>query len=104
MQRQHRAALGGVDVEHRAQQPGVVDHDVVAEHHRERLAGDVVPRDGDRVAEAQRVALADVVEVGDLVRRLHLAEQLVLAVLLQVELELEVAVEVVLDGALAAAR
>ena len=57
----------------------------------------------DRVAEPERVALADVVDVGELGDVLHLLEQVVLALLLEVVLELEVAVEVVLDRALAAA-
>ena len=62
-------------------------------------------RDRHRVPEAERVALADVVDVGRARRSSCTSfEQLVLALLLEVELELEVAVEVVLDGALAAAR
>ena len=45
LQREHRAAVAVVDVEHRAEQLRVVDHDVVAEHHRERLVADVLTRD-----------------------------------------------------------
>ena len=55
------------------------------------------------VTEAERVALADVVDVGHLRDGLDLLQILVLLALLQVELELEVAVEVVLDGPLSPA-
>jgi hypothetical protein len=55
---------------------------------------------GDCMTQAQRVALADVVNVGHLGDGLNLLELLVLLAFLQVELELEVAVEVVLDGPL----
>ena len=102
-ERDHRPAAALVDVEHRAQQRTVVDHDVVGEQHRERLVTDVMARDRDRVAEPERIALAHVVDVGELGRELHFLQQVVLAALLEVVLELEVAVEVVLDRALAAA-
>ena len=103
MQREHRAPVALVHVEHRAEQLAVVDHDVVAEQHRERLVADVLARDRHRVPETERVALADVVDVGELARSCTSFEQVVLARLLEVVLELEVAVEVVLDRALAAA-
>ena len=98
------ALLAFVHVEHRAEQLAVVDHDVVAEEHRERLVAHVLARHAHRVAEAERVALADVVDVGEVVDVLHLGEQVELRRLLEVVLELEVAVEVVLDGALARDR
>ncbi len=43
-QREHRPAVAVVDVEHGAEQLRVVDHDVVAEQHRERLVADVLSR------------------------------------------------------------
>ena len=89
--------------DHRAEQHRVVDHEVVGEQHREGLVADVVTRDRHRVAEAERLALAHVVHVGEGVRVLHFLKQVVLAVAFEGELELEVAVEVVFDGALGAA-
>jgi hypothetical protein len=97
----HGPAVTVVDLEHRLQQLRVVNHDVVAEEDRERLGADMLAGHRHRVTEAQRVALADVVDVCHLGDGLHLLELLVLLALLQVELELEVAVEVVLDGPLA---
>ncbi len=91
-----------MDVEHRAEQRGVVDHDVVAEQHRERLVADVLARDGHRVTEPERIALSDVVDVGEVVDDLDVGEHAQLVRLFQVVLELEVAVEVVLDRVLAA--
>ena len=61
----------------------------------------MLARDAHRVAEPERVALADVVDVGEVVDLLHLGEEVELLRLLEVVLELEVAVEVVFDGALA---
>ena len=55
----------------------------------------------DRVAESERVLLADVVDVAEVRRLLDLLQQVVAALLLQVVLELEVAVEMVLDRPLA---
>ena len=66
------AFVAVVHVEHRAEQLAVVDHDVVAEDHRERLVAHVLAGDADRVPEAERVALADVVDVGELGDVLHL--------------------------------
>ena len=57
----------------------VVDHEVVGEQHRERLVADVVTRHRHRVAEAERLALAHVVDVGEVGRELHLLQQVVLA-------------------------
>jgi hypothetical protein len=93
-----------MNLEHRAEQRGVVDHDVVAEQNRERLVADMLTRDRDGVTEAQRVALTDVVDVGQVVDDAYVVEHVELAGLLEVVLELEVAVEVVLDRVLAAAR
>ena len=78
-------------------------HDVVAEHHREGLVAHVLAGGGDRVAEAERLALAHVVDVGQVGEVEHLGEQRVLALGVEVGLELHAAVEVVLDGLLAAA-
>ena len=52
------------------------------------------------MAEAERLALADVVDVGQLGDVHHVGEVLVLALVAQEVLELEVAVEVVLDDRL----
>ena len=57
-----------------------------------------------RVPEPERIALAHVVDVGEVGRELHFLQQVVLAVAFEVVLELEVAVEVVFDRALVAAR
>ena len=57
-----------------------------------------------RVAEAEWIALTDVVDVGDVVDDLDVGELVELAGLLEVVLELEVAVEVVFDGMLARGR
>ena len=84
-------------VQHRSEQPRVVDHDVVGEQHGERFVADVMPRNRHRVAETERVALADIVNVGEVRCELHFLQQLVLARCLEEVLELEVAVEVLLD-------
>ena len=60
-------------------------------------------RDRHRVPEAERIALADVVDVGEVGRELHFLQEVVLARVVEEVLELEVAVEVVLDRALVAA-
>ena len=59
---------------------------------------------GHGVAEPERLALADVVEVGHVGDGAHLLQLIVLAPGLEVELELERAVEVVLERALARVR
>ncbi len=77
--------------------------DVVAEHHRERLAPHEVLRLQHRVAEAERLLLAHVRD-GDHLRDLaDLGEEVLLAALLQHRLELEGRVEVILDRVLPAA-
>ena len=91
-----------VHVEHRLEQARVVDHDVVAEEHRERFVADVLACDRHRMTEAERIALADVVDVGDVVDDLDVGELVELPGLLEVVLELEVAIEVVFDGVLPA--
>src|SRR5262249_52468478 len=99
-QRDHRRLLAIVDLDHAAEQGGVVDHDVVAEHHRERLVPDVRARGRHRVPEAERLVLADEMHVGEIGQRLHLLQQVVLALLLQDGFQLRLAVEVVLHGPL----
>jgi len=54
------------------------------------------------VTESEWVTLADVVEIGDLVGGLHLAQQLVLAVAARGRTRARSSVEVIFDGALAA--
>ena len=102
-QREHGRLLALVHLQHRSQQLRVVDHDVVAEKDRERLVAHVLARDRHRVPEPEGIALADVVDVGEVVHHAHLVELVELVGLLEVVLELEIAVEVVLDGVLAAA-
>ena len=75
---------------------------VVTEQHRERLAVHVLLRHRDRVAQAERILLADVVDrrhVADLLDLLQLVE---LPFGLQEVLELERAIEMVLERAIAA--
>ena len=98
-----RAAVLVVGADHALEHGGAAVHDVVAQHDHERVVADVLAGHGHRVAQAERLALAHVVDVGHLGQRLDLAELVHLAPLLQVVLELEVAVEVVLEAALAAA-
>ncbi len=78
-QRQHRRVLALVHRDHRPQELAVVDHDVVAQDDRERFVTDVFARHAHRVAEPERIPLADVVDVGEFVDVLHLGEQVVLA-------------------------
>ena len=79
--------------------------EVVAEEHRERLVADVLGRAQHRVAEALRVALADVVHGGELVGLADLSASPSSSPLaMQGFLELEVAVEVILDRPLARGR
>ena len=75
---------------------------VVAEQDRERLVADVAGGAEHGVAEAARVALADVVHVGEDLRLLHPLQPVVVALGLERRLELVVAVEVVLERALVA--
>ena len=79
---------------------GVLGHELVAQEHDERVVAHVLAGHGHGVAEAERLALAHVVDVGQLGQVDHLGELVVLARLVEVVLELELAVEVVLDGAL----
>ena len=72
------------------------------QQHGERLVADVVAGRADGVAEPQRLALADVVDVGQVGDGPDLLELLELAGPFEVGLQLEGAVEVVLDGPLVA--
>ena len=85
-----------------AEQVGPV-HEVVAEHDDERLVADVLAGHRHGVAEAEGLALADVVDVGEVGEAADVGELGVLALAGQLQLELDVAVEVVLDGPLVAA-
>src|SRR2546421_3821962 len=100
-QRDDRRLLLVVDLDHAAQKRGVVDHHVVAEQYGEGLVPDVLARHRHGVAEAERLVLADEVEGGELGERLHLLQEVVLALLLEHRLQLGLAVEVVLDRSLA---
>ena len=78
-------------------------HQVVAEQDGERLVTDVAPGDADRVTEPLRFGLPHIVDVGQLGDVAHLGLLALTPGLRQVELELERPIEVVLEGALAAA-
>ena len=97
MQRDNGASHTRVHVEHGSEQSRVVDHDVVGEQHGERFVSDVMPRNRHRVSETEWVALADVVDVGEVRCELHFLQQLVLPRCLEEVLEFEVAVKVVFD-------
>ena len=74
LHRDHGMSVTSVRVEHRAEQPGLVDHDVVGQQHCERLVPDVMTTDRYRVPETERITLAYVVEVGEVRRDLHLLQ------------------------------
>ncbi len=79
-------------------------HEVVSEKDREGLVADVVSCGPDRVPEALWLALAHVVDVGQLGDRAHRRHVTLAAGLLEVELELERPVEVVFERPLAPTR
>jgi hypothetical protein len=89
-------------VDHLAQAGRLAGDDVVAEHDRERLVADERARTEDGVPEAERLALAHVVDVGHAGDLLDLLERLLVLLPLEVPLELDGVVEVVLDRALPA--
>ena len=97
LQRDHRVPELLPRGDHRTQQHGVVDHEIVGEQHRERFVADVIARDRHRVPESERILLAHVVDAARSVAVLHLVQEVELAVALEQRLELEVAVEVLLD-------
>jgi hypothetical protein len=78
-----------------------VDH-VVAQDHREGLVAHELLRDQHRVAEAERLPLADVRDVDQVRDLADLLELLRLAAGLEKRLEFDRHVEVILDGVLAA--
>ena len=80
-----------------------IDH-IVAQDHRERLVADQLARDEHRVAEAERLALADVREINQIGDLPHFGELLPLAARLEKRFELDRHVEMILDGVLAAPR
>ncbi len=90
--------MGG---QHAGQNPGLLVHDVVAQHDHEGLVANVFGGDRNGVAQSERFALADVVDVGHVGDGPHLVELVGLAALGQVVLQLEGPVEVVLDRSLA---
>ncbi len=92
-----------VDVDHLPERRRVRVDDVVAEDHHERLVADQAFGDEHGVAEAERLALADVREVDEVGDLADLGKQIRLAARLEKRLELDVDVEVVLDGVLASA-
>lgn len=99
----HRAAQLLLDLDHAGQQRVARVDQVVAQQDGERLAGHVLLGDQDRVAQALRVALADVVHVGQRDRLADPAELVLVALAGEQFLQLVGAVEVVLQGALVAA-
>ena len=79
-----------------------IDH-IVGQDDGERLVADQLARDEHGVAEAERLALADVREVDQVRDLADLGELFALAARLEKRLELDRHVEVILDGVLAAA-
>ena len=100
---EHRAVDALEHVDHLLDRRRVrVDH-VVAQDDGERLVADELARDEHGVAEAERLALADVGEVDQVRDLADLGELLALAARLEKRLELDRDVEVILDRVLAAA-
>ncbi len=94
------AAGAGVDVGHLAQQRVARVDEVVAEEDGEGLVADVRLGAQDGVAEAPRVALADVVHGGEVAGFLDLLEPVVVTLGGEGGLQLVIAVEVVFQGPL----
>ena len=90
--------------DHLLEHPEALVHDVVTEHHCERMVADVLAGHRHRVPQAQGLALPDVVDVGELGQAPDLLELLQLSGRLQRRLELDRAVEMVLQTVLAPAR
>ncbi len=78
-------------------------HDVVGQQDRERRLADVLTGHGDGVAESERRALTQVMNVGHLRDVAHLFELLELAGRFEIVLQFEAAIEVILERTLASA-
>src|SRR5262245_520162 len=100
---EHRRVAAGAHVEQlaHARRRRTAD-DVVAQEDREGLVADERARAENGVAQAERLALAQVRDRGQLGDGLDLGQLVRLAAIVQEVLELEVRVEVILDRALAA--
>lgn len=99
-QRDDAAALALLDLDHAGEQRVARVDQVVTEEDRERLVADVRCGAQHGVAEAARVALADVVHGGEVTRLLHLPEPVCVSLAGERGLKFVVAVEVVLEGRL----
>lgn len=93
-----------VHLDHPLEQGSAGGHDVVTEEHGEGLVTDVLLRAEDGVTEAEGVTLAEVVDVGEVRRRVDASQLLVLTAGLEERLELGNTVEVVLEGGLMTTR
>ena len=102
-QRDHRAAVLGLDGEHLLEQVVARVDQVVAQQDRERLVADERGGLQHGVPEALGLALPDEVDLRDVGGLVHGGQPVGVALLLQRRLELGVAVEEVLDGGLVAA-
>ena len=88
------------DVDHLREQPLLLPQQIVTEQDRERFVADVVAGAADSVSEAQRLALADVVDQRELGDGLYCGQQAFLACRGELALELDGLVEVVLQRTL----
>jgi hypothetical protein len=102
-QRDDRAAVLGLHLEHLLQQVVAGVDDVVAQQDRERLVPDEGRRLQHRVPEPAGLALPHEVDLGHLGGGVHRGEPVGVPLLLQRRLELGLAVEEVLDRGLVAA-
>lgn len=99
----HAPGVPVADVEHRTEQGLARVDQVVAEEDGEGLVADVAAGTEHRVAEAERLALADVMDAGQARGIAHGVEAYRVALGREDLLQLEGVVEVVLDGPLVAA-
>ncbi|CAM5338573.1 hypothetical protein SALBM311S_08117 [Streptomyces alboniger] len=96
----HASGVLVADVEHPAEQGLARVDQVVAEKDRERLVADMAAGAEHRVAQAQGLALADVVDVGQACRVAHRVQAYRVALGGECLFQFEGVVEVVLDGPL----
>src|ERR1019366_7427258 len=101
---QHRGAEEVVHVQKLAQAGGLGFDHVVGQHHRERLVAHQFPGAQYRVPQSQGLLLAHVGHADQIGNAADDGQQLLLFARLQQVFQLEADIEMVLDGALAAAR
>ena len=102
-QRQHRRGIKLVDVQQLPQAGGFGVDDVVGKNDGEGFLADQFVRPQDGVAQTERLFLADVGDVDHVGDGAHGGQQVLLVAGFEEMLELEADVEVIFDGALAAA-